>query len=269
LWWGPCFKVEWKGSKIPNTIRRSFVKLAVWLLTTKSRKSIRFSCVKIACDISLERFWWGLQLCFRPHLNQNLHTMLWHPKVAEALTLAISGFPFKSLRTKNHLDVGLVERCREYYKGEGGGFPQVRTMVSFVCPCCMWFILAPKVLPLCTNYFVLVLYRSVWVHKAYQLLLVPSWSSSTPLYPSKVLRARERASTSYSSTVFCWGFTFESLKELGVRHVKNNHSISTFNYIFFENSWKHMEIKLLKLALILTWTLAKTWKLCFKYDKTP
>jgi hypothetical protein len=24
---------------------------------------------------------------------------------------------------KNHLDVGLVERCRLYYKGEGGGFP--------------------------------------------------------------------------------------------------------------------------------------------------
>jgi hypothetical protein len=37
---------------------------------------------------------------------------------------------------KNHLDVGPVERCRIYYKGEGGGFPQVRAVVSLVCLCC-------------------------------------------------------------------------------------------------------------------------------------
>ncbi len=31
-----------------------------------------------------------------------------------------------------HLDVGLVERHKVYYKGEGGGFPQVWVVVSFV-----------------------------------------------------------------------------------------------------------------------------------------
>jgi len=31
-------------------------------------------------------------------------------------------------------DVGLVERHKVYYKGEGGGFPQVRAMVSFMNP---------------------------------------------------------------------------------------------------------------------------------------
>jgi len=31
-----------------------------------------------------------------------------------------------------------------------------------------------------------------------------------PFYPSKVLRARERAPTPYSSVVFCLGLTFES-----------------------------------------------------------
>jgi len=36
--------------------------------------------------------------------------------------------------TKCHLDVGLVERHRVYYKGEGGGFPQVRAMMSLVNP---------------------------------------------------------------------------------------------------------------------------------------
>jgi hypothetical protein len=48
------------------------------------------------------------------------------------LTLEISRLLFGSLRTKCHLDVGLVERQRVYYKGEGDGFPQVRAMVSLV-----------------------------------------------------------------------------------------------------------------------------------------
>jgi hypothetical protein len=34
--------------------------------------------------------------------------------------------------TKNHLDVGLVEKHIVYYKREGGGFPQVWAVVSFV-----------------------------------------------------------------------------------------------------------------------------------------
>jgi len=48
------------------------------------------------------------------------------------LTLGISRLPFGSLKTKCHLDVSLVERHKVYYKGEGGGFPQVRAMVSLV-----------------------------------------------------------------------------------------------------------------------------------------
>jgi hypothetical protein len=46
--------------------------------------------------------------------------------------LAISGPPLGSPRTKSHLDVGLMERHNVYYKGEGGGFPQVRAVVSLV-----------------------------------------------------------------------------------------------------------------------------------------
>jgi hypothetical protein len=40
-----------------------------------------------------------------------------------------------------------------------------------------------------------------------------------PLYPSKVLRAREHAPTLCSFVVFSLEFTIESLKELGARHV--------------------------------------------------
>jgi hypothetical protein len=46
----------------------------------------------------------------------------------------IPRFPLGTLGTKCHLNVALVESCREYYKGEGGGFPQVWAVVSLVSP---------------------------------------------------------------------------------------------------------------------------------------
>jgi hypothetical protein len=41
-----------------------------------------------------------------------------------------------------------------------------------------------------------------------------------PLYPSIVLRAKERAPTPCPSVVFNLGLTFESRKELGVRQLR-------------------------------------------------
>jgi len=55
-----------------------------------------------------------------------LHIKLWGSKVM--------GLPFGSPGTKCHLDVGFVERHKIYYKGEGGGFPQVQAVVSVVSP---------------------------------------------------------------------------------------------------------------------------------------
>jgi hypothetical protein len=147
-----------------------------------------------------------------------LHKKLCALKVAKVLAMGISGLPLGSPRTKCHLDVTPMERCRVYYKGEGGGFPQVWVVVSLVCLGCPWLVLAPKVFQLCINHFVLVLCRSVWVIEACQFFLVPSWSSYTPLYSSIVLRAKERASTPCCFHVFSLGLTFESLKESGMRH---------------------------------------------------
>jgi hypothetical protein len=96
-----------------------------------------------------------------------LHTKLWGPKVTGVSTLAISGLPNGSLGTKCHLDVGLVERHRVYYKGEGGGFPQVQAMVSLVSLSCPWLVLAPKVFQLCINHLVFSLCKPVWVIDAY------------------------------------------------------------------------------------------------------
>ncbi len=48
--------------------------------------------------------------------------------------MGISGLPFGSLGTKSHLDVAPMESCKVYYKGEGGGFPQVWAVVSLLIP---------------------------------------------------------------------------------------------------------------------------------------
>jgi hypothetical protein len=61
--------------------------------------------------------------------------------------LAISGLPFGSLETKCHLDVGLIERHKIYYKGEGGDFPQVRAVVSLVGPSLFVVRLSTKNVP--------------------------------------------------------------------------------------------------------------------------
>jgi len=121
---------------------------------------------------------------------QGLLAKLWGSKIAGVLIWAILGLPLGSLGTKGNLDVGPVERCKTYYKGEDGGFPQVRAVVSLVCPCCPWFVLAPKVLQLCTNHLVWVLCKPMWVSEACQLFLVPSRNSSTPIYPSKCCELR-------------------------------------------------------------------------------
>jgi hypothetical protein len=79
-----------------------------------------------------------------------MHVKLWGPKVAGVPTLAISGLALGSPQTKCHLDVGLVERHKIYYKGEGGSFPQVRAVVSLVSPSLPMVRPNTKSAPLCT-----------------------------------------------------------------------------------------------------------------------
>jgi hypothetical protein len=104
-------------------------------------------------------------------------------------------------REKSHLDVGFLANHRVYYKGEGGGFPQVWAVVSLMCSCCPWFVLAPRVLQLCNNHFVGCVQARV---NEWRLSTFPSpvlELQHTPL-PFKVLWAREHASTPPSFVVF-------------------------------------------------------------------
>jgi hypothetical protein len=54
--------------------------------------------------------------------------------VAGFQTGTVSRLLLGSPGTKSHLDPSAVEKRKEYYMGEGGGFPRVRAVVSLVNP---------------------------------------------------------------------------------------------------------------------------------------
>ncbi len=68
--------------------------------------------------------------------------------------MGISGLPFGNPGTKWHLGVGPMVRQKVCYKGEGGGFPQVRAVVNLVSPCLPVARPCTKVLQLPTNQLV-------------------------------------------------------------------------------------------------------------------
>jgi hypothetical protein len=59
---------------------------------------------------------------------------LWSSKVSGLQLGTVSGLHFGNPNKMCHSDVASATNRKEYYKGEGGGFPRVRAVVSFVCP---------------------------------------------------------------------------------------------------------------------------------------
>jgi hypothetical protein len=122
------------------------VKLAVWLPTTKSWESTRSQCVQVECT----HRWKDLEESYKFTLDfisiGGLNWELWAPKVSGVQTETISGLLLESPGTKSHSDVGPVGKRREYYMGEGGGFPQVWAVVSQVNSCCLWLVSTPRLI---------------------------------------------------------------------------------------------------------------------------
>ncbi len=106
------------------------VKLAVWLPTTKSRESTSSQHPIWECDTSLERSRRGLQLWFRPRRDSTLQSGVTSSQSPGTLLETISELQLGSPEKKSHLEVASAESCREYYKGEGGGFPRIQAVVS-------------------------------------------------------------------------------------------------------------------------------------------
>ncbi len=108
------------------------VKLTIWLPTTKSRESTSSRNPIWECNAELERSRRGLQLWFRPRCDRTLQSGIMSSQSLETPTGTVSGLQLGSLGKKNHLDVASAESCREYYKGEGGGFPWIQAVVCHV-----------------------------------------------------------------------------------------------------------------------------------------
>ncbi len=71
---------------------------------------------------------------FRPDCNWRSAREIMRPESHGSLSCGNFGTPTWESWAKCHLDVAPMESCEEYYKGEGGGFPQVRAMMSLVNP---------------------------------------------------------------------------------------------------------------------------------------
>jgi hypothetical protein len=79
---------------------------------------------------------------------------LWTCKVPGVQTGIVSGLHFGSPGKKSHLDASAAESCKEYYMGEGGGFPRVRAVVSQVVQGSPWLVPTPKGCEMSSNQLV-------------------------------------------------------------------------------------------------------------------
>jgi len=71
----------------------------------------------------------------------------WPPKLRESQFREFQDSQFGSRKAKSHLGAGPVARHKKYYKGEIGGFPQVRFVVSLMNSCLPVVCLCTKCVP--------------------------------------------------------------------------------------------------------------------------
>ncbi len=123
-------------------------------MSLKNQEFSWFSFMQVACDILLQSSRRSYNFASNLISIGGLHTKLWAPKVAQVLTVGILKLPLGSPETKWQMGVGLVARHIVYYKGEGGGFPQVRVVVNLMSSCLLMARPCTKVLQLHPNQLV-------------------------------------------------------------------------------------------------------------------
>jgi hypothetical protein len=125
--------------------------------------------------------------------------------------VGILELPLGSPETKWHLGVSLVARHIVYYKGEGGAFPQVRSVVNLVSLCllvarpCTKMFYAPKCSKHTLTNLLFGLCKSVWVIELLVNLPSPILELQQACISTlEVLRARGCAPTPSPSIVHLW-----------------------------------------------------------------
>jgi hypothetical protein len=141
-----------------------------------------------------------------------LDSKLWASKVMKVSIWGISRLQLGSLEIKWHLGIGLMTKHKDYYKGEGGGFSHVWTMVSLVSPC---LPMAHSMHQKCFNYvltnLLFGLCRFMWIIDPLVIHSSPHLRALARPSTLKVLRAKGYAPTPCPSIVFTFGLTIESI----------------------------------------------------------
>jgi hypothetical protein len=90
------------------------VKLVVWLPTTKSRESTRFTWLQMTCHIPLESSRRELQLCFRPHYDQSSAQEVMRPQSPGSPSWRDFGTPTRESRERKAIWMWAPWRVTEY-----------------------------------------------------------------------------------------------------------------------------------------------------------
>jgi hypothetical protein len=159
--------------------------------------------LQVACNMLLETSRRGLQLRFRPHLDRRSTQEVIVPQSCGTPTLGDFGTPIWESRDKKPFGCHSHREVQSILYGQRWWFPPSLGRresesgpwwVLWIRNCRSWLVLTPKVLQPCANQLVCWFCVGLleWVN-CLSLFLVPSRSSNTPLYPSKVLRVKEHA----------------------------------------------------------------------------
>jgi hypothetical protein len=132
---------------------RSRVKLAIWLSKKSGTAMIYLSVGGMPHIIGNSSTRVTILLQISP--QSEVYKKIWASKVMEVPILRIFGLPTLGSWDKMTFGCSPVINKKEYYKGEGGGFPQVwvvvNLMTSYVLVICLCTKSAPNILQLCIN----------------------------------------------------------------------------------------------------------------------
>jgi hypothetical protein len=199
---------------------RPGVKLVVWLLTTKVRNWLDF----LACRLraggvphTVGKLLMKATTLLRLHINQRSAEKVMGPQSRKSPKFGNFETPKLEVPGQNAIWIWASWRGTEYtIRGKVVASPKSRPWWVLWVRICPWLVLAPKVLKLTNLLFGLC--RSVWVIKHLSFFLVPSWSSSTPLYPQSVT-SQGVCPDSLLFHYFHFKLTFESTKDLGAHQI--------------------------------------------------
>jgi len=116
------------------------------------------------CRWHVTYHWKTLNKGYNFVLIEGLHKKLWTSKMAKVPILWILKLPTWKFRKKWHLGAAPMAKHKEYYKGEGDGFPNSRLWWVLWVQVCQWFIQVPKMLQLYTNQQLVVLFMQVYMN---------------------------------------------------------------------------------------------------------